>query len=156
MNTRHRVLERTASGEVKVSGGRGKDRKVVLGTWTSVNTGVTYAGINPRDLLDVDHLIPVCWAWDHGASDWPREKQRAFYNDARYLVPVERGVNREKGAKGVMDFVPGGDFACAYVDLVAEGIAKYGLTLSETDRALLSETLGRCAVQATSGADAVG
>jgi hypothetical protein len=147
MNTRHRVLA-LVGRDVEVSGADGEARKVVKGTWTSPFTGTTYRNVDPHGVLEVDHLIPVCWAWEHGAAAWSKEKRKAFYNDERFLVPVEIGLNRAKGAKGVMDFVPDTEFACRYVELVAVGIGEYQIEMTQEDSDLLRQTRGRCSIPA--------
>lgn len=56
--------------------------------------------------IDIDHIVPLKWAWDHGASEWSREKRKQFANDPINLVAVEARLNRQKGAKGLDEWLP--------------------------------------------------
>ncbi|WP_236079024.1 HNH endonuclease family protein [Marinobacter nauticus] len=44
--------------------------------------------------VDIDHVVPLNWAWGHGASSWPRQKREKFANDPVNLIPVEASLNR--------------------------------------------------------------
>lgn len=55
-------------------------------------TGRTFSSAND---VDVDHLVPLKWAWDHGAYSWREEKRHRFANDRANLFAVESAVNLE-------------------------------------------------------------
>lgn len=56
--------------------------RVVSGRWYDPYTGKTFTTSSP---LDIDHLVPLAWAWDHGADEWTDRRRRAFALDTRNL-----------------------------------------------------------------------
>lgn len=65
--------------------------RVVTGRWISPFTG---AVIQNGGEIDIDHVVPLKWAWDHGAKGWPQVKRERFANDLNNLWPVELSLNR--------------------------------------------------------------
>lgn len=65
--------------------------RVVRGRWISPFTG---AVIQNASSIDIDHVVPLRWAWEHGANKWPEPKREQFANDPRNLWPVELSLNR--------------------------------------------------------------
>jgi len=65
--------------------------RVVAGRWHSPFTGNVIQ--NSQD-IDIDHVVPLKWAWERGASTWASEKRERFANDPVNLWPVELGLNR--------------------------------------------------------------
>jgi len=76
----------------------------------AINIGIAcpYTGemITDPGKADIDHIIPLKWAWDHGAENWPADRREAFANDQDNLLPVLAAVNRSKGAKGPDEWLP--------------------------------------------------
>ena len=64
--------------------------RVTRGRWISPFTGKVIQ--NASD-IDIDHVVPLAWAWEHGASQWSDEKRERFANDLTHLWPVELGLN---------------------------------------------------------------
>ncbi|MFP3979139.1 HNH endonuclease family protein [Marinobacter sp. KMM 10035] len=85
--------------------------RVVTGRWISPFTGKVIQ--NASD-IDIDHVVPLKWAWDHGANTWEQEKRERFANDPVNLWSVELSLNRQKGAKGPEDWLPPAG-RCGYV-----------------------------------------
>jgi len=56
--------------------------------------------------VDIDHVVPLKWAWEHGAQSWSKAKREQFANDPINLVAVEASLNRQKGAKGLEEWLP--------------------------------------------------
>lgn len=66
--------------------------------------------------MDVDHLVPLRWAWINGAYAWSDEKREQFANDERNLFIVSASANRSKGARGPDEWLPPNEaFHCQYV-----------------------------------------
>lgn len=76
---------------------------VYSGEWKSVYTGKTYYFAQD---LDVDHVVPVKYAWKAGANAWSYSKRKSFYNDPLNLAIVESSVNRSKGALSIESWTP--------------------------------------------------
>ena len=80
--------------------------KIIKGMWVCPFTGDTIT--NPKK-LDVDHLIPLKYAHDHGAAEWTKDKKEKYANYLNFkdhLVAVKASANRQKGAKGPDKWIP--------------------------------------------------
>jgi hypothetical protein len=101
--------------------------RVVTGRWISPFTGKVIQ--NASD-IDIDHVVPLKWAWDHGASKWPMNKRERFANDRVNLWSVELGLNRQKGAKGPEEWLPPAG-KCGYVSRFVRIVKVYSLEPSD-------------------------
>jgi hypothetical protein len=80
--------------------------------------------------VDIDHLVPLKFAWDHGAWDWSRDKQEQFANDPFNLVITQKSLNRSKGSDGPLNWLPPNDgFKCAYLERFLLVLERYSLVL---------------------------
>lgn len=101
--------------------------RVVTGRWISMFTGNVIQ--NAGD-IDIDHVVPLKWAWDHGANSWTKAKREKFANDPVNLIPVEASLNRSKGAQGPEDWMPPSG-KCQYVSRFVRIVKVYGLKPSQ-------------------------
>lgn len=84
----------------------------------------------------VDHIVPLAAAWDHGAHAWPRETRVAFANDTtRNLLAVSAEVNQAKSDGTPGEWLPpaGGPTPCAYIARYLLVISVYELSISISD-----------------------
>ncbi|MGI9274179.1 MAG: HNH endonuclease family protein [Endozoicomonas sp.] len=132
INTRHELLMKQSTSTVDT----GKNKCTAeRGRWLDPYTGKTFH--NARD-LDIDHLIPLKWAWEHGADQWPSSKRRTFANDESNLFAVKASVNRAKGAKGPLQWLPpDSSFHCQYIARFKRIALKYHLVWSEHEKVSL-------------------
>ena len=80
--------------------------------------------------LDVDHVVPLAYAWQAGAWQWSRDRRREFANDPENLIPVSSRLNRQKGARGPTDWLPPRvEYQCEYVLRFAYVMLKYELSI---------------------------
>lgn len=100
-NTRQEVLISLSTAPVRFADGR--KCRVTFGRWISMYSGEV---IFDASKVDIDHIVPLKWAWDHGANNWSRSKREKFANDPINLVAVEASLNRQKGAKGPDEWIP--------------------------------------------------
>jgi hypothetical protein len=100
-NTRHEILLRDSLQAVTFKTGR--RCRVLTGHWIGSYTGIT---ITNAGWIDIDHVIPLKWAHDHGGAHWSRDKKRQFANDPDNLEVSSRSANRSKGAKGIDEWMP--------------------------------------------------
>ena len=77
------------------------------GIWAAQGFVDIYTGdpVHWRD-TDVDHVIPLAWAWRNGASKWNRWKRKRFGKDGLNLAVTLANVNRAKGDKGIDEWQP--------------------------------------------------
>ena len=91
-----------------------KNCHVVLGEWYDPYSGKTF--INPN-MLDLDHIVPMKFAHDHGGNKWSRNERQIFANDRQNLILVKTSLNRQKGAKGLHDWLPPNHiYRCRYIE----------------------------------------
>ncbi|MEC7762583.1 MAG: hypothetical protein VX874_11815 [Pseudomonadota bacterium] len=146
LDTRNFVLARDALGEIdwfEYSSGK---YRVVRSTWRDALTGkIHYHQV--AEQLDVDHIIPVCFAYQRGADLWDESKRKAFYNDSRFLIVTHESVNAAKGVLAPWDFVPiNRTAACSYVTRFREGVVEYEIELSQSEWKLLDDHLNDACV----------
>jgi hypothetical protein len=88
--------------------------KIAKGLWLDPYSGMVYKDPN---LLDIDHVVPLKWAWIHGASKWDRKKRVAFANhieDPKHLLPVAKKLNISKSDRGPDRWLPSVG-QCSYI-----------------------------------------
>lgn len=88
-NSRAEALIATSSTTVRFA--TDKNCRVVTGRWISPFTGNVIQ--NSSD-IDIDHVVPLKWAWERGAIGWSQAKRERFANDMVNLWPVELSLNR--------------------------------------------------------------
>jgi hypothetical protein len=98
--------------------------------------------ISPGE-VQIDHVVPLAAAWDHGAHAWPRDRRVDFANDlALNLVAVAGPVNQAKSDGTPGEWLPPGDGAvpCAYIARSLTVSDRYGLTVIDADAAASRRT----------------
>lgn len=126
LNTRAEILlERSLSVPVLDESGC----RVVGGVWKDAYTGDLLS--DPRS-IDVDHLVPLHFAWIAGASEWPDSNRVAFMNDPGNLVLTAASVNRSKGNATPADWLPPDPAAqCWFLRTFLSVVAEHGLRLPD-------------------------
>lgn len=114
--------------------------RVITGRWISPFTGEVIQ--NSSD-IDIDHVVPLAWAWKHGANNWPQEKREKFANDLVNLWPVEASLNRSKGASGPDEWLPPKN-RCQYVARFVRVTKVYTLTVSKAEKSAFEKLLSDC------------
>jgi hypothetical protein len=110
-DTRAEVLQRDSSVAVTFAGN--KTCAVATGQWHDPYTGDQFT----RALsLDIDHIVPLEWANNHGGAKWTTQQKQGFTNELENLITVGAGVNRDKGAQGPDKWLPPeANFHCGYL-----------------------------------------
>jgi hypothetical protein len=77
----------------------------VRGVWYSAYDGKV---LKSEKLVDVDHVVPLAYAWRSGASRWSQARRRAFANDLirPELITVSHSANIAKGGQGPQSWRP--------------------------------------------------
>lgn len=110
MNTRHDMLLALSTGTITLSS---DGCRVVRGRWLDPYTGRIFFDASD---IDIDHVVPMYWAWERGAWSWPTDKLVAFGNDPRNLEAVDDATNQAKGSKSPLDWLPPDPaYRCQYV-----------------------------------------
>lgn len=131
-NTRHERLEARSLTAVGTSV---EGCRIVTGHWDDFYTGKI---VSVSTELDIDHIVPLRWAWERGASLWEPEKRWRFANDPANLLPVSASANRSKGAAGPLEWLPPNEgFACEYVLRFSRVIDLYELEVPAEEATLL-------------------
>ena len=100
--------------------------------------------------LDVDHVIPLKWANDHGGSQWIPKIKEEFANDIENLLLVDDSENQSKGAKGPAFWVPKNNkYFCEYISKWSDLIGKYRLTPNASDKNFIEAGLVTCELKNT-------
>lgn len=109
-NTRHEMLIDQAQESPFMSG---DNCSVLSGRWMDPYSGQMFS--DPKN-LDIDHIVPLKWAHEAGASEWSQERKKQFANDPQNLLVVSAKLNRQKGAFGPENWMPPNlAYRCEYV-----------------------------------------
>ena len=132
------VVTKTGTGECKVLSGTLED-------WYSGTTVSFVSGEDSSRLVQIDHIVPLSWAWKHGADQWTDEKRRAFANDPQNLVATTDKMNQSKSDSGPSTWLPENNLAqCRYAQAFTGVLSGYGLGIDLKDRAMLRGVLDEC------------
>lgn len=101
------------------------------GKWISVFTGQVHYNASS---LDIDHICPLSFAWQHGADKWSQEKREQFANDPTNLVAVEASLNRQKKDADIANWLPPKN-QCQYISRFLRVSKSYDLQFSAQEQA---------------------
>ncbi|MCZ4537289.1 HNH endonuclease family protein [Gordonia terrae] len=121
-------------------------RAVLAGELRSPYTGdfVVFRRDRSASAVQIDHIVPLSYAWDMGAWAWPPDRRLDFANDPANLVAVDGRSNQEKSDSEPARWMPPArGFWCQYAIQFVIVTATYGLAIDEPSRRVLSEAL-RC------------
>ncbi|WP_182066366.1 HNH endonuclease family protein [Curtobacterium sp. ME12] len=146
-DTRNDVLRRDLTAVVIKPGTR--ECVVLSGTLHDPYTGrtITFERGNTSSLaVQIDHRVPLSYAWRHGAASWTPKQREMFANDqATNLVAVDGPANEEKSDSGPAEWMPAntGD-ACSYAASFVTVATKWQLSIATDDEHALARTLTTC------------
>ncbi len=121
---------------------------VVSGTLAEPYTGTIIEFLRGQEtsaLVQIDHVVALADAWRSGAWEWELGRRQEFANDPLNLLAVEGQANQDKEA-GSADLwlPPDKGFRCAYVARQVAVKAKWGLSVTESERAAMAGVLAGC------------
>jgi len=114
--------------------------RVVRGRWISLFTNQV---IQNSSEIDIDHLVPLEWAWRRGADRWTPARRESFANDPVNLLPVEASLNRQKGSRGPDQWLPPAN-RCEYIARFIRVVRIWGLELSPREQSEYDRLLATC------------
>ena len=142
IDTRNEVLLDEADGPVTMDA---RGCRVLSGVWLDPYTGLTFT--NPKQ-LDVDHVVPLAWAYHHGGVFWGRKRRELYANDLsapEHLMAVQASANREKGAQGPDAWRPPNHAEwCDYGRAWASITERWELMLTWAEFRAIAELLATC------------
>lgn len=125
LNTRQEILRARSITEVKFNK---KGCTVISGKWHDYYYPQIHTDAKN---VEIDHLVPLKHAHDHGGSGWSKERKEQFANDPENLVITFKPYNRKKGAKGIDEWLPvNKEYACKYIADWKYIKSKYNLGIS--------------------------
>ncbi|MZE78528.1 GmrSD restriction endonuclease domain-containing protein [Streptomyces xinghaiensis] len=140
-DTRNDLMQRDGQ---KLEFRSGSDCVVVSMTLADPYTGKDIAW-KKREATEVqiDHVVPLSYAWQMGASRWPEDKRRQLANDPLNLLPVEGRANSVKGDSGPAAWLPPHKAVrCAYAVRFAQVAAKYEMPVTAPDKSMMLRQCG--------------
>ncbi|MGP2437030.1 HNH endonuclease family protein [Streptomyces sp. JW3] len=140
-DTRNDVLQRDGQ-DVKFKSG--SDCVVVAMTLADPYTAKTIEW-RKQDAAEVqiDHVVPLSYSWQLGASRWEEKKRQQLANDPLNLIPADGSANSAKGDSGPATWLPPNKkIRCAYAVRFAQVAEKYELAVTKPDRAALLKQCG--------------
>ena len=133
-NLRHEILVRESLSDVTFT--NSSNCVVSAGIWFDPYTEVEF---NQASDLDVDHVIPLACAHDHGGYAWSNKMKKAFAVDQNNLLLVNDYENSVEGSKGPNEYLSAKGFHCEYLSIWKRVAEEYNIELDEVDWAVIIE-----------------
>ncbi|MEU3251343.1 HNH endonuclease family protein [Streptomyces sp. NPDC006997] len=88
--------------------------------------------------VQIDHVVPLSYAWQMGASRWSKEKREQLANDVLNLLPVSGSTNSAKRDSGPASWLPPNkSIRCSYAVRFAQVALRYDLAVTTADKAMM-------------------
>ena len=146
-DTRNDILNRDLVGTTVVSTKR-CPHAVATGTLYDPYTNGTLAftrGDQVGASVQIDHIVPLAFAWDMGARDWPDGLRRRFANDPANLLAVQGKANQDKGDLPPGQWMPPNRaFWCQYAIQFAAVARGYRLAVDEASAREIRKAAASC------------
>ncbi|WP_420802382.1 HNH endonuclease family protein [Streptomyces taklimakanensis] len=93
--------------------------------------------------VQIDHVVPLSYAWQMGASRWPEDKRERLANDPLNLLPVDGSANSAKGDSGPASWLPPNKrIRCAYAVRFAQVALEYEMPVTAADKRTMARQCG--------------
>jgi Protein of unknown function (DUF1524) len=146
-DTRDDILNRDLVDKTYVSIKRCPDA-VATGTLHDPYTNATIAfqrGAKVGEAVQIDHIVPLAYAWDMGAFAWPEPERVRFANDPANLLAVEGQANQDKGdSPPALWMPPNTAFACQYAMQFIAVLRGYQLPVDQPSSDVLRRAAATC------------
>ena len=146
-DTRNDILERDLVDKTYVSIKRCPNA-VATGTLHDPYTNATVAlirGEKTGAAVQIEHIVPLAYAWDMGARNWTDELRVRFANDPANLLAVEGQVNQDKGdQEPAMWMPPNAAFHCQYAIQFIAVLRGYALPVDAPSGVALRDAAATC------------
>lgn len=146
-DTRNDILDRDLVDKTYVPISR-CPRAVATGTLHDPYTSLTIPftrGAQTGAAVQIEHIVPLAYAWDQGARNWTDEMRVRFANDPANLVAVQGQVNQDKGDKEPAVWMPpNAAFHCQYAMQFIEVLRGYSLPVDAPSVPALRQAAATC------------
>lgn len=95
-------------------------------------------GVDTSRDVQIDHVIPLKYAYHAGAHAWSQSDREAFANSPENLIAVSGSENARKGAKGPSDYLPTTD-SCSYATNFIKLATDWELAVAPADYATMEQ-----------------
>jgi hypothetical protein len=139
-DTRTEVLQRDSSSPVTFADNR--SCTITKGVWHDPYTGDQF---ELSVSLDIDHIVPLEWANNHGGASWTTARKQGFTNELENLIAVGAGINRDKGSQGPDKWLPPDEnYRCLYLAKFLHVYRKYALQFSAAEKQAVTAIAVSC------------
>jgi hypothetical protein len=146
-DTRDDILDRDLVDKTYVSIKRCPNA-VATGTLHDPYTNATIAfqrGAKVGESVQIDHIVPLAYAWDMGGFSWPDPLRLRFANDPANLLAVQGQVNQDKGDLPPGQWMPPNKaFACQYAMQFIAVLRGYALPVDQASSDVLRQAAATC------------
>jgi len=114
---------------------------VYAGTIAEPYTGeaVAFSREHPQR-IQIDHVVPLAYAWQMGAAGWDDDRRRDLANDPLNLLAVDGGRNAAKKDASIASWLPPNrSIRCAYAVRQAQVVLRYDLPVTPADKAMMQQ-----------------
>ncbi|MGB8389362.1 HNH endonuclease family protein [Mycobacterium sp.] len=146
-DTRDDILNRDLVDKTYVSVKRCPDA-VATGILHDPYTNKTIAfqrGPKVGESVQIDHIVPLAYAWDMGAYQWPDPERLRFANDPANLLAVDGQANQDKGDSPPAQWMPPNTaFGCQYAMQFITVLRGYQLPVDQASTGVLRQAAATC------------
>lgn len=146
-DTRDDILNRDLVDKTYVSTKR-CPTAVATGTLHDPYTNAIIAfrrGAKVGESVQIDHIVPLAYAWDMGASGWSDRQRRRFANDPANLLAVQGHANQDKSDLPPARWMPPNTaFACQYAMQFIAVLRGYALSVDQPSTSVLRQAAATC------------
>lgn len=146
-DTRNDILDRDLAGKGYVAISR-CPRAVASGILHDPYTNLVIPftrGAQTGAAVQIDHIVPLAYAWDQGARNWTDEMRVRFANDPANLLAVQGQANQDKGDKEPAVWMPpNAAFHCQYAMQFIEVLRGYALPVDAPSVPALRRAASTC------------
>jgi hypothetical protein len=146
-DTRDDILDRDLVDKTYVSVKRCPNA-VATGTLHDPYTNTTIAfqrGAKVGEAVQIDHIVPLAYAWDMGAYGWTFPERLRLANDPANLLAVQGKANQDKGDSPPAQWMPpNAAFACQYAMQFIAVLRGYQLPVDQPSAGVLRHAAATC------------
>jgi hypothetical protein len=121
---------------------------VVTGVLDDPYTGSVISfqrGAKTGEAVQIDHVVPLAYAWDMGAYAWTDPQRQRFANDPDELLAVQGKANDDKGDSPPGKWMPSNRaFDCRYATIWITVSRKYNLPVDPASSTVLRRAKETC------------